>query len=65
MVTADNHTGAAVILTEGGMKQALSGTGIAHVKGVPALDHVFFYKIVLYEAVDTFYTNFGRNIAGF
>ena len=65
MVTADNHAGAAVILAEGCMQQAFSRTGIAHVQGITALNNIGFYKVVLHQDVNTFYTNICRNITGF
>jgi hypothetical protein len=40
VVAADDHLGAAVVLAEGGVQQALAGTGIAHIQRVAALDDV-------------------------
>ena len=42
MVAADQHTVNTVVLAEGCMQQAFTGTGISHIKGVTALENVVF-----------------------
>ena len=65
VVTADDHAGASVVLTEGGMEQAFSGARISHIQRVAALHHVILHKIVFHQHVDTFHPDIRRNITRF
>jgi hypothetical protein len=47
------------------MKQAFPRTGITHVKGISTLNNIVLHEIDLYQSVDTFYTNVGRDVSGF
>ncbi len=63
MIAADNHPVNAVVLPEGGMEQAFSRTGIAHIKWIPALDDILFVEVTVDKSIDAFDTHLSRNIA--
>ena len=65
MVAADDHPVDTVVLTEGCMQQAFTGSGIAHIKRVAALDDVVFDKVAVNQGVDALDPDLCRNITGF
>ena len=47
------------------MKKGFTGTGIAHIQRIPALNDFVFHKIILDQSINTFNADIRRNIAGF
>src|SRR6056297_2361843 len=64
MVTTDDHSVNTVVLTEGGMQQGFTGTGISHVQGISGVNNMLGNKITFDQGVNAFDTYVCRDIAG-
>ena len=64
VVASDDEMAAAVVLTEDGMEQSFTGTGVTHFHGITALNDRVFNKIIFHEDINAADTDFGGDIAG-
>lgn len=63
VVAADDHVGAAVVLTEEGVQEGLTGAGVSHIERVASLDNLVGHKVLVDEGLDTVNTDISRDVS--